>query len=59
MKEFNRHDFINNTLRLEILGKLVIESLEDKTEVDAQTLQDYLQFTKDQVTYLQNFSQDQ
>lgn len=57
MSEFNRHDFINNTLRLEILGRLVVESIEKKEKVDAETLSDYLKFTKEQISFLENFPQ--
>ena len=59
MNEFNKHDFINNTLRLEILGKILIESLEENKVVDDETLSDYLKFSKEQISYLQTFPKAQ
>lgn len=57
MSEFNRHDFINNTLRLEILGKLSIDAIESSSKIDAETLKDYLEALEQQLIYLQNYSQ--
>ncbi len=38
----DRHDFINNSLRLEILNKLICEQLEKKEEPDQEMLDDLL-----------------
>ena len=55
MSEFNRHDFINNTLRLEILGKLNIDAIESDNKIDAETLKDYLESLEKQITFLQSY----
>lgn len=36
----DRHDFINNSLRLEILNKLLCEQLEKKEQLDPEMLKD-------------------
>lgn len=44
-----RHDFINNGLRLELLHNMIIESLEKKTEINPEYLDDLENFLKEQV----------
>ena len=36
----DRHDFINNSLRLEILNKLLCDQLEKREDLDAEMLKD-------------------
>ena len=56
MSEFNRHDFINNTLRLEILGKLSIDTIESNSKIDAETLKDYVEAVEKQLIFLKSYS---
>lgn len=58
MSEFNRHDFINNTLRLEILGKLSIDTIESNSKIDAETLKDYVEAVEKQLIFLKSYSKD-
>lgn len=50
----NQHDVINNTLRIEVLGKILIESLENEREFSLDHKNDYVQFLKDQINYLES-----
>ena len=48
----DRHDFINNALRLEILNKLICESLDKKEVPNKEHLQDLEAFLKDHLDLL-------
>ena len=49
----DRHDFINNALRLEILNKLICESLDKKEVPEKEHLQDLESFLKDHLELIQ------
>ena len=41
-----KHDFINNTLRLEVLNNLIAEALDAKSEIPQIELLDLIKFTQ-------------
>lgn len=43
------HDFINNGLRLEVLNKLISESLEKKQDVDREYVSDLKKYLSDHI----------
>jgi len=50
----NSHDLTNNTLRLEILGKLLIESIEKDENLEVTVKSDYLEALENQINSLKN-----
>jgi predicted transcriptional regulator len=48
----NRHDIVNNTLRLEVLGKVVIEAIEKENNINQNTINDYIQTLESQINLL-------
>lgn len=48
-----RHDFINNSLRIEILNQLIIDQIEKNEELDLQYLNDLRKFTGEHASYLE------
>ena len=44
-----RHDFINNGLRIEVLHNLIIESLENNSEINLEYLEDLEGFLENQI----------
>ena len=50
----NSHDLTNNTLRLEILGKLLIESIENDESLELSVQSDYIEALEKQITSLKN-----
>jgi hypothetical protein len=53
MKDQLKHDFINNTLRLEVLFKLIGEDLEKNRNLDQKQLQDAEKFLKEALDQIQ------
>jgi hypothetical protein len=47
-----RHDFINNSLRIEVLSKLICQSLESDSTPDKKYLEDFDKFLKEEITLL-------
>lgn len=52
----DRHEVINNTLRLEVLGKLIIENLEQNNIPSDDFIKDYSESLKKQLTLIENKS---
>lgn len=49
----NRHDFINNSLRIEILNKLVCQELEKNQAPNQEHVEDLKKFLEDHLKYLE------
>ena len=49
-----KHDFINNTMRLDIVGKLISEALNANEPIDKQLLSDYTDFLKAQINLFED-----
>lgn len=49
-----KHDFINNSIRIEILQKLINESLEENQIINEQYKLDLSKFYLEQVKYLKD-----
>ena len=49
------HDFINNSLRIEILTKMICEDLEAQKQIDSEKLADLEEFTSKQLEYIRDF----
>lgn len=49
-----KHDFINNSIRIEILQKLINESLDEKKPINEQYKLDLSKFYLEQVEYLRD-----
>lgn len=47
-----RHDFINNSLRLEVLSKLICKDLEKETEPNNQYISDFDKFLHIEINLL-------
>lgn len=47
-----KHDFINNTIRIEILQKLINESLNENKSINEQYKIDLAKFYTEQINYL-------
>lgn len=41
-----KHDFINNTLRIEVLNTLIADALDQKKEIPGLELDDLIRFTE-------------
>jgi hypothetical protein len=52
----DRHEVINNTLRLEVLGKLIIENLEQNNIPSNDFIKDYSESLKKQLTLIEQKS---
>lgn len=52
----DRHEVINNTLRLEVLGKLIIENLEQNNIPSNDFINDYSESLKKQLTLIEQKS---
>lgn len=52
----DRHEVINNTLRLEVLGKLLIENLEQNNNPSDDFIKEYSESLKIQLTLIENKS---
>jgi hypothetical protein len=50
-----KHDFINNGLRIEVLNKLISESLEKSEPPLREQVDDLLAFLQKQIEYLTQF----
>lgn len=48
----NQHEIINNTLRLEVLGQLLLESLETGSQLSNEDHDNYISFLKKQIELL-------
>lgn len=49
----NRHEFINNSLRLEILNKMICEELEKNQAPNPEYLKDLEKFLKEHISFLE------
>ena len=49
------HDFINNSLRIEILTKMICEDLDLQKEIDSEKLKDLENFTVKQLEFIKDF----
>lgn len=49
-----KHDFINNSIRIEILQKLINESLDENKSINEQYKIDLAKFYLEQVKYLED-----
>ena len=47
-----RHDFINNSLRIEILNKMIWEDLEKDSTPNPEYVKDLTKFLKEHLNYL-------
>lgn len=47
-----KHDFINNGLRIEIVNKIISESLDNRSEVDPELLNDLKSFLEKHIEYI-------
>ena len=52
-KELSGHDFINNGLRIEIITKLIAESIEKKEEPQENLIEDLFQALKNHKDFLE------
>ncbi len=52
MDSKTKHDFINNSLRIEVLNKLIGEKLENNLEPENEHVEDLKQFLADHLEYL-------
>lgn len=49
------HDFINNSLRIEILTKMLCEDLDLKNDIEIEKLKDLEEFTIKQLELIKDF----
>lgn len=47
-----KHDFINNCIRIEILQKMINEDLAEKKEINPQYKKDLESFYRDQIEFI-------
>lgn len=47
-----KHDFINNCIRIEVLQKLINESIDSKSAPDPKYLQDLTTFYREQIEFI-------
>lgn len=52
----NRHDFINNAIRIDILNKLICEAIEKNIDPNEEYVQDLTKFLEDHIKYLKTDS---
>lgn len=50
-----KHDFINNGLRIEVLNKLISESLEKSEQPPKEQVDDLLSFLEQHIIFLKSF----
>ncbi len=58
MNSKDRHDFLNNSIRIEFLNKLISDAVENGSELNIDQLKDFQGFLKDQIEYLELLIQD-
>lgn len=49
-----KHDFINNSLRIEVINKVLCECLENSNSTDPGYVEDLKCFLKDHLEYLEH-----
>jgi hypothetical protein len=47
-----QHDFVNNTLRIEIINKMLLEKLEQQESIDSEMITDLKRFLQDHINLL-------
>lgn len=52
------HDFINNSLRIEVINRSLCDSLEENTELNTEFIQDLKTFLEKHIEYCHKFLND-
>lgn len=50
-----KHDFINNSLRIEVINKLICESLEKNENINEEYIEDLNKFIKLHIDLIKHF----